>query len=208
MSNNEKKLIYLENTLKKALYVIGMLTPDPKDDHLEHIDLYEENTIEEVFSNALGNLNFSNHASNKSNEANNTYLFIKMIIESLPFPVFLKDHEKKYMMLNKQEADLFGLKESDIIGKTDEDFVADPEELDMIHQSDSLVLNDKIGIELPQQNFSLPNGNSYVFKTHKLPIINPYSDKVNILGFSVNITDTVNLARLNKVITDFNHPFL
>jgi PAS domain S-box-containing protein len=208
MPTNDKKVVYLENVLKKALHVIGKLTPDPSDDALENINLYEENTIDKVFANALGNLNFSNQSTTKSNDSNNTYLFIKMIIESLPFPVFLKDHEKKYMMLNKQEADLFGLKESDVIGKTDEDFVADPEELDMIHQSDSLVLNDKIGVELPQQNFTLPNGNSYVFKTHKMPIINPYSDKVNILGFSVNITDTVNLARLNKVITDFKHPFL
>jgi hypothetical protein len=208
MINYAQKIDYLEEKLKKATKVIQILQSGKNEVPPLKVDIYEENAIENLFSMAIGNLNFSNQTETDSSIQKNTYMFIKMIVECLPYPVFIKDHDRRYLMVNKHELNLFGMQESDVIGKMDDDFVTDKEELEQIHQSDNIVLTDKESIELPTQKFTLGSGTTYVFKTHKLPIINPYTERLNVLGFSVDVTDTVNLAKLNKVIMDFRNPYL
>jgi PAS domain S-box-containing protein len=129
-----------------------------------------------------------------------TYSFLKIIVESMPFPFFIKDETGTYIIINSLEADLFGLKESSIIGKHDSDFVRDEDELEVIRKSDQKVLLLFKSIELPAQKFSLNNGRSYVFKTHKMPFVNPITGKLNILGFSVDISDTINLNKLQSIL--------
>jgi PAS domain S-box-containing protein len=125
----------------------------------------------------------------------------------MPFPVFIKDEKSRYILINTLEEELFGIKESDILGKHDSDFVHNDHEMEIIQKSDDDVLYNNRSVELPNQNFSLPNGRSFVFKTHKIPFLNPLTGKTNILGFSVDITDTVNLDKLKKILI-MNSPYL
>jgi len=136
-----------------------------------------------------------------------TYLFLKIIIESMPFPVFMKDEDGKYLIINSLEAELFGLDEQEIIGKTDSDFIKNTEEIAIIKKSDEDVIANNQSIVLPNQNFSLDNGKSYIFKTHKIPFVNPISGRPNILGFSIEVSDTVNLNKLKKIIGICSNPY-
>lgn len=137
-----------------------------------------------------------------------TYDFLKVIIEGMPFPVFLKDEQGKYLLINKMEAELFGLDEAQIIGKEDAHFIQHEEQIEIIRKSDKEVLDENKSIELPNQNFSLANGRTYVFKTHKVPFLNPITGKTNILGFSADVTDTVNLDKLKKIVIGCSNPYL
>jgi hypothetical protein len=70
----------------------------------------------------------------------------------------------------------------------------------MINSSDEEVLTKNRSVELPNQKFSLSNGMQYVFKTHKMPFENPITMKRNIIGFSLDVTDTINLNNLRKFL--------
>ncbi|MFN3405641.1 MAG: PAS domain-containing protein [Cytophagaceae bacterium] len=130
-----------------------------------------------------------------------TYTFLKNVINCFPFPVFIKDENRKYYLINNYEAQLFKLKEQEIIGKGDPDIIRNKRELSHIISSDEEVLKNNKPVELPNQNFTLNDGTSYLFRTHKIPFINPITGKRNILGFSIDVTDTVNLNQLKNIIS-------
>lgn len=181
-----------------------------------------ENEVKNL-TNFIENINFSKIEIVRSDNQNydkstnllrsdaaqeNTYLFLKIILESMPFPVFIKDEEGKYVLINALEAKLFGLNENEVLGKDDSHFLKDAYELELVKKTDQQVLTGKKGIELPEQNFSLPNGTTYVFKTHKMPFINPITGRPNILGFSVDVSDTVSLNHLKKIMIMTSNPYL
>jgi PAS domain S-box-containing protein len=126
----------------------------------------------------------------------------------MPFPVFIKDETGTYILINTAEAELFGLSEHEILGMHDRDFVKNPEEMEIIRKSDEDVLFRNKSIELPNQKFSLPNGRSFVFQTHKIPFINPITGTQNILGFSIDVSDNVNLTKLQRILMISNNPYL
>lgn len=136
-----------------------------------------------------------------------TLRFVKTILDLMPFPVFIKDENRNYYMVNQLEAELFGLKEEEIIGKSDVHFVGDLQELSVIVSSDNEVLLHGKTIELPNQAFTI-SGVSNVFRTCKVPITNPFTGEVNILGYSANVTDEVQLDKLKKVMTLCSNPFM
>lgn len=136
-----------------------------------------------------------------------TEAFLQIIIENMPFPVFIKDEASNYIYVNRHQANLFGLKESDILGKHDRDFVQNPDEMEIIVKSDEDVLLHEKGVVLSNQKFTLEKGDSYIFRTHKTPFTNPFTRKTNILGFSVEVTDSLNLEKLKNLLAMNSNPY-
>ena len=202
---NENKVIYLENKLKNILDTVESLIEGKIEEAKSLLTNYKESTAHIILSGLINKCEEDN--APKIHPEDKSYSFLKIILDSMPFPVFIKDEKSRYLLINVQEEELFGIKESEIIGKHDSDFVHNDHEMEIIQKSDDEVLYENKSIELPNQNFSLPNGRSFVFKTHKIPFINPLTGKTNILGFSVDITDTVNLDKLKKILI-MNSPYL
>jgi PAS domain S-box-containing protein len=123
-----------------------------------------------------------------------TYM-MKFIIDNIPFPIFVKDEKGRYTLVNKTEAKMFGLADSELIGKDDSYFVSNKDEWRVIQESDALVLSSDEPLELPTQFFTTPNGVSYVFKTTKIPFINNSTGKKNILGVSIDLTEKLGLEK-------------
>lgn len=199
----EERVSFLENKLNSILSTIENIikgnTEKAKSILLSHTDEYEQTVLKSLIENS------SNPMPAPEEK---TYDFLRIIIEGMPFPVFLKDEQGKYLLINKLEAQLFGLDESQIIGKEDAHFIQNEEQIEIIRKSDKEVLNHNKSVELPNQNFSLSNGRTYVFKTHKIPFLNPITGKTNILGFSADVTDTVNLDKLKKIVIGCSNPYL
>ncbi len=202
---NENRVVFLENKLKYILETVELVSMDKLEEAKVSLNNYKESAAQLLLSNLIEVSEMKTapliHPEDKS------YVFLKIILESMPFPVFIKDQHSQYLLVNSQEAELFGLSEAEILGKHDRDFVHNDEEMEIIQKSDDEVLFENKTVELPNQNFSLPNGKSFVFKTHKIPFTNPLTGKANILGFSVDITDTVNLGKLKKILI-MNSPYL
>ncbi|MBX9852523.1 MAG: PAS domain-containing protein [Cytophagaceae bacterium] len=193
----EYRILFLEKRLKNVLNIVENVISGNVEKARISLNDYKESTEYSLLDKLIEKADYDK-----------TYVFLKIIIESMPFPVFMKDENGRYIFVNALEADLFGLSESSIIGKHDSDFVRNEEEMRIIKESDAEVLERNASVELPNQKFSLSDGKSYVFKTHKIPFINPLSGKRNILGFSVDVTDAVNLDRLRTVVSRLNNPYL
>lgn len=156
---------------------------------------------------AINNTNMENRLPEVETSGTETLRFVKIILDLMPFPVFIKDEDRNYYLVNNLEAGLFGISEEEIIGKSDHQFIHDLQELAVIVSSDNEVLLHRKTVELPNQTFTI-SGKSHVFRTYKLPITNPFTGQTNILGYSADVTDEVQLNKLKKVITMCSNPFM
>jgi PAS domain S-box-containing protein len=204
-TESENRITFLEGKLKNILRSIEYIIDGKNEDAKDSMKEYKESTAHIIIGNLIAKS--EKDASPKINPEDKSYIFLKIILNSVPFPVFIKDENSRYLLINSLEENLFGIKESEILGKHDRDFVHNSAEMEIIQNSDNQVLNENKSIELPNQHFSLPDGRSFIFKTHKIPFINPITGKRNILGFSLDITDTVNLDKLKKILI-MNSPYL
>ncbi|MDB5273438.1 MAG: arcB [Chitinophagaceae bacterium] len=198
MLEYDKKIANIENKVKYLESVLDSINSTDVDESLKNKLDYKNSPF---YANYDGKV-FDSIANKKNN------LVLKSIIESIPFPVFIKDETSTYRMVNALEAKLFALSEKDIIGKKDEHFIKDEDELHLIRETDEKVLKTKTAIELPEQSFSLPSGSSYSFKTHKIPFFNPITGQTNILGFSMDVTDSIQLNHLKKIVLLCSNPLL
>jgi PAS domain S-box-containing protein len=120
---------------------------------------------------------------------------LKLIIDNIPFPVFVKDKIGCYTLVNKAEVALFNISEENILGKDDSHFVKNDEEWKVIQDSDLNTLDSNVPIELPEQSFTTSAGVTRIFKTTKIPFINTITGEKNILGVSIDLTEIINLER-------------
>jgi PAS domain S-box-containing protein len=202
---NENKIIYLETKLKSILKTIKYINEGDLEEATSSLNSYKKSSSNITLTSLVNKIEELNQP--KVNPDDKSYVFLKVILNIMPFPVFIKDENSRYLLINSLEEDLFGIKESEILGKHDSDFVHSKQEMEIIQKSDNEVLIGNKSIELPNQNFSLKSGKSFVFKTHKIPFVNPLTEKRNILGFSVDITDSVHLDKLKRILI-MNSPYL
>ncbi|HVD99359.1 MAG TPA: GAF domain-containing protein [Cytophagaceae bacterium] len=129
----------------------------------------------------------------KEIDQNNTMM--KLIVDNIPFPIFVKDELGRYTLINKAETSLFNLDEKQILGKDDSHFVENEEEWKVIQESDLKTLDSNEPVELPVQSFTAVTGVTHIFKTTKIPFINTLTGKKNILGVSVDLTEKLELEK-------------
>ena len=204
IKNQEKKIGALEDKLKNILDMLKVIASGNTDKAKESLAKQPDEAAL-ILQRLIKKFESFNSPLQEQDEK--TELFLKIIIENMPFPVFIKDEHSKYIYVNSHQANLFGLKESDILGKHDSEFVQNPEEMEVIAKSDEEVLLHDKGVVLSNQKFTLEKGNSYIFRTHKAPFTNPFSRKTNILGFSVDVTDSLHLEKLKNLIAMNSNPF-
>lgn len=129
------------------------------------------------------------------------------IIELVPHPIFLKDSNAHYILVNQAQADLFSATKKDFIGRDDSYFIKNEEELKGVRNSDDVVLNQKKNIILPEQTITHPNNTPKILHTSKIPFLSSFSGEVNILGVSIDITDIKNsekeLRKINFELDSF-----
>jgi len=131
----------------------------------------------------------------KQKELDQKGTLMKLIIDQIPFPVFVKDKAGRYTLVNKAEAALFNMEEEDIVGKDDSHFVDNDEEWKVIQASDTKTIASDAPVELPEQQFTTNTGFTYIFKTTKVPFINTLTGEKNILGVSIDLTEIVSLRK-------------
>lgn len=114
---------------------------------------------------------------------------LSLILDLVPYPVFVKNSCSKYILLNQAQADLFGMSVSQMLGKRDDELIEDKEELQLVKQTDEKAFATLEKIVLDEQNFTTPNGRKYMLQTTKVPFINTVTSEKNILGISIDYTE-------------------
>lgn len=109
----------------------------------------------DIFKTILGNLDSLESKIN----------FITTIINTIPDPVFVKDHQHRWLVLNDALCEFIGMPREELIGKTDYDFFP-KEEADVFWKKDDEVF--KSGLEnINEEKITNPYGVEHIFSTRK-----------------------------------------
>ncbi len=114
-------------------------------------------------------------------------LFLRKVIDLIPNFIFAKDRDCRFILANQALANAYGSSVDDIIGKTDADFNAQPEQVEKFRQDDLLVMesnSEKFIIE----EFTGTNGEQRWVQVNKLPVATAGGTVYAIVGVATDIT--------------------
>jgi PAS domain S-box-containing protein len=113
--------------------------------------------------------------------------FVRQVIDSDPNLIFVKDAEGRYLLANESMAKSYGQTAVGILGKSNADFVTDPELSAAYEQASREVLEnrrERVAVEAAV----LSDGQKHWFKTIRKPL-EQYDGSVSVLTIAVDITD-------------------
>ena len=114
--------------------------------------------------------------------------FLRQVIDSSPNLIFAKDHQGKYTLVNQALALTYGTTVENLLGKSDFDFVKDPQEADHFQQDDLEVIHTLQEKFIPVEFITDVGGQKHCLQTVKRPLIG-FSKDIQVLGVSTDITD-------------------
>jgi PAS domain S-box-containing protein len=113
--------------------------------------------------------------------------FLRQVIDDLPYLVFVKDSQGKYIFVNKALAILSNISQDNIRGKSDFDLFGRKSVAENCQLSDRKVIDNKQ--EIAEEEIFINNqGQEFWFYTIKKPLISENGD-THILGATINITE-------------------
>ncbi len=113
--------------------------------------------------------------------------FLRKVIDLIPNFIFAKDRDCRFILANQALANAYGSSVDDIIGKTDADFNAQPEQVEKFRQDDLLVMesnSEKFIIE----EFTGTNGEQRWVQVNKLPVATAGGTVYAVVGVATDIT--------------------
>jgi PAS domain S-box-containing protein len=132
----------------------------------------------------------SQNSSEKTKEKKvleDDHKWLRTIIQTIPDLVWLKDTNGTYLMCNPKFEDFFGYKESEIIGKTDFDFVSNELAL-FFRQKDKEALEASKPSTNTEWITSSNDGHRELVETIKTPMYSAEGKIIGILGIARDIT--------------------
>lgn len=143
----------------------------------------------------------------RKSESEDTRNRLLKLIDLVPHPIFLKDKEGRYLLVNQAQANLFCKPKRELLGKADQELIATEEEKTVIKNSDYTVVYQKESVTLPVQTITLANGMTRILHTTKVPFCNASNGEVSILGVSMDVTELKlaedELRRINFELDSF-----
>lgn len=102
------------------------------------------------------------------------------IIDIVPFFIFAKDRDGRFMVVNKAVADCYGVHPRDIIGKKDSDFTSNTYKF---LRDDNNVMDTDTAMECIEETIECCDGRTFYLMTNKYPF-NTWDGKPAVLGIS------------------------
>lgn len=119
---------------------------------------------------------------------------LRVVIETIPEPVWLKDLEGVYLACNPKFERFFGAKEKDIIGKTDYDFV-DREQADFFRLNDKKAIAAGQPVMNEEEIVYADDGHRERIETIKTVLLDENGKAAGVLGIARDITERQNMQR-------------
>ncbi|MPQ75950.1 EAL domain-containing protein [Hydrogenovibrio sp. JE_KL2] len=127
---------------------------------------------------------------------------LNILINTIPDLIWLKDINGVYLSCNSRFESLYGVKENDIVGKTDYDFV-DKEVADSFREHDNKAMQAGRSTENEEWLTLAEDGYRGLFSTVKTPVLDSRGRVIGVLGVARDITkrkeDELRLERLAKI---------
>lgn len=125
------------------------------------------------------------------------------IVDNSPSPMYAKSAEGRYLMVNRRYEELFKLTSEQIVGKTDEEIIPDPEIVRRLKKNDRLVHKRGEAIQFDETIRFSDGERSYV--SMKFPMRDLDGEIYAVGGISTDITER---KRAEKELQDLNQELM
>lgn len=123
---------------------------------------------------------------------------LRLVIDTVPAYIYAKNDKGQFILANKLFARIFDSTPDDVIGKTNQDYGASPEETARFNAEDLEILRSGQALYIKEEQGPRPDHQPGWFQTTKIPYQHPDWDKPAILGVSIDITEQRHQAELIK----------
>jgi PAS domain S-box-containing protein len=131
---------------------------------------------------------------------------LQELMDNSPAVVYLKDVSGRYLMINRGFEELFGLDRTDVLGRTDHDFIADKDAADRFRDNDLKVLEKREAVQMDEQLYV--DGRPRWYVSVKFPLFDARGKVHATAGISTDITDRkeaeVAMRQLNDELVKAN----
>ena len=114
---------------------------------------------------------------------------LERVIDAVPQLVFAKDTDGEFLLANEAIAEAYGTTVTDLIGSTDADYTADPDEVDAFTEDDRRVIETGDPLYRTEETLTDATGTERVLETWKIPFTPIDSDDGAVLGVANDITE-------------------
>ncbi|MCC9168250.1 PAS domain-containing hybrid sensor histidine kinase/response regulator [Pontibacter harenae] len=119
--------------------------------------------------------------------------FIRLVLDSSPDLIYVKDGCGNFVMVNQEFANLLGRPKEEIIGKSNKILLPVPEDNQKYDTADQEVIINKTEVATTEK-FTTSNGDVLWYNTFKRPLITN-NGETHVLGISTNITKQRNASQ-------------
>ena len=126
--------------------------------------------------------------------------FLQRVIEVIGHPVFVKDREFRFVLLNRALSDLVGHAPVEMLGKTDYDFFP-PSQADFFRQKDVEMFARVESVVIEEEPLTDASGELHVLATTKVPLLDDTGQPTHLIGI---IHDITRLKRAEQALHDTN----
>jgi diguanylate cyclase (GGDEF)-like protein/PAS domain S-box-containing protein len=127
---------------------------------------------------------------------------LRGIIDAVPHPIFVKDAEHRFLIVNQTMCDFMGRSYYDLIGRTDRDFVP-KEQADIFHAKDRSVLDSGVSNE-NEEFFTDGEGNRRTIIARKKRLILPNGTRL-VVGCITDISEYRGAEALIRYNAEHDH---
>ena len=114
--------------------------------------------------------------------------YLRQVIDINPNLIFAKDREGRFTLANQTVAELYGTTVENLIGKMDQDFNPNSQEVNQFRSDDLEVIESLQEKFIEEESITDVNGAVRRMQTVKLPLITPGTKEIQVLGVSTDIT--------------------
>jgi PAS domain S-box-containing protein len=115
--------------------------------------------------------------------------FLRQVIDTNPHLVFVKDRDGRYVLVNQATAEFYGTSVEQLLGKRDEDFNPNSEEVDRFLRVDREVMSSQQMKVIPEEPATdARTGRTRWFRVVKVPLLSACGRVLQVLGVATDIT--------------------
>ena len=175
--------------------IITQTLPNGKARHLQHIKLPFHNEKGEIQGIITASLDLTERFEMETRLREGEKL-LQDVIDAMPVWVSVKDAEFRYILVNQAIASSPGVTSEGLLHKTlDDNPLGTPEQLEMLHAMDDMVLQRGVRQEVLENPHAFPDGSTQYIHHIKVPLFGDDQQVKGIITTSINVTERVRNRR-------------
>jgi PAS domain S-box-containing protein len=113
--------------------------------------------------------------------------FLAAIIEHVAHPIFVKDRQFRFVILNRALCEMVGYAREQMLGKTDYDFFP-KEQADFFRQKDIEMVTSRQPVDIAEEPITDSHGDVHILATTKVPLADAAGEPTHLVGIIHDIT--------------------